>query len=180
MDYCFKTISCCGCPNMDTCTMQKLNDEIIEKELDSIFRRYGSPSKDCELTVREYLIKPQKINELDRLSMYDKSAKETIQQMETYIKKLKIYRAALQKRYQYIAIAPTAPVIKLTRRKDAWKNKVFYFLSVYDRNLLDNSEVMRENQKYEGKERHIAIADFKKYIASHPGIISEVDANIKI
>ena len=62
---------------------------------EKLFTRYGSPSREAELTVRDYLIKPDTIYDCDRLLRDDKEAQKTIEALENAIKKMKIYRLAI-------------------------------------------------------------------------------------
>ncbi len=153
----------------------ELTDEALEAVINEMFRRYGAPSEEVEISTRTYLTRPDKIGDLDTVQRYDRNTDETIKGMQRIIEKLQLYRIALQRRYNYLATSPTAPVIKLDRRKDWYGNKVFYYLSFYDRNILDGHETLTSQKKYEGKERHVAIADFKKYVKDHPGIINEAN-----
>lgn len=172
---CFKNIPCCGCAESEKCTAEKVTDATIAETIDRLFRRYGSPSDDASIEIREYLRKPETIAERDRIAYYDKSAAETIETLEKTIEDLKIYRLALQKAYAENEIAPKKEVIKLTRRKDSYANKIFYYLSIYEKNMNTGAEVLKETKKYAGKERNQAIKEFEDYKKNHYGIIAEKD-----
>lgn len=102
-EICVKKIACCGCPNMDTCTLEK--SENLLKEL---FTRYGSYTKEMsEKTIRIYEQHPEKLHtEKDVLQYFDKAQKD-IEQLERVILQLKAYENALTERYNFIKTAPT-------------------------------------------------------------------------
>lgn len=160
-------------------TNDNITEETIKETINNLFRRFGSPSDDASIEIREYLIKPDKIAELNRIREYDKSAAETISKLEKTIEKLKIYRIALQKQYAAIELAPKKEVIKLTRRQDYRTKKVFYYLTEYEKNMNTGAEVMKSNKKYPGTERKQAIADFEQYIKEHKYCIYEKNIEIR-
>lgn len=65
------------------------------KRLNSIFTRFGSPSREAELRVTQYLVKAEDITSKDRIAAYDKNVSDTIKQCESMIETLKLYRIAL-------------------------------------------------------------------------------------
>lgn len=142
--------------------------------LSNLFTRYGSQSKDAEIRISDFLIRPDALDELDRVQYYDKSAAETIKRLQYHIELLTAYRLSLAERYNYLATSPTIPVVRLKRHRN-YDGKVFYYLQTFRRNINDSREVMEESKKYTGTERHRAIADYKAYLKSHPGIIAEMD-----
>lgn len=142
--------------------------------LKELFSRYGHPSTEADIRITGYLLHPEDLDTTARVKDYDKSAERIIQELEEKIRQLKVYRIALAERYNYLATAPTAPVVRLTRRK-TYEGKVFYYLTIYERNLLDGKEVKTNSTTFPGKERHKAIAAYNDYVQAHPGIVAEMD-----
>lgn len=142
--------------------------------IDSLFTRYGSPSKDAEIRITDFLIRPDALDELERVQYYDKSAAETIKRMQYHIELLTAYRLSLSERYNYLATSPTVPVVRLKRHRN-YDGKVFYYLQTFRRNINDSHEVIDTSKTYPGTERAKAISDYKQYLKTHPGIIAEMD-----
>lgn len=143
--------------------MTKEQHEIIK----NLFSRCGYPSETGEITIREYLLDPSRIDELDKVKRYDKSASDAIKRMEKAIETLTIYRIALCERYNFISTAPKEQIIKLKREK---RDSVTYYLMKIEKNLEDGHEVIVENKRYSGKERSQAFADYNSYINTHPHV----------
>lgn len=145
-----------------------------EQILSGFFTRFGSPSTNAEIRVIRCFQKPETLDELERVERDDHYAEETIKELEDRIRQLSTYRIALAERYNYLATAPSVPVVRLNRQKN-YDGKVFYYLTTHSKNLLDGHEVQTSCKKYSGAERHTAIADYKQYVKSHPGIIAEMN-----
>lgn len=141
-------------------------------DLDELFQRYGSPSREADFRISGYFSRADTIDTVGRIEREDKAASRMIENLQTKIRQLTAYRASLMERYNFLATAPTVPVIRLKRER---RDKAFYILTVYDRNLLDSHEVMRESTRYPGTERHKAINAYNTYIKQHPGIIAEMN-----
>lgn len=139
-----------------------------------LFSRYGHPSTEADIRISGYLLRPDQLDTTARVKDYDKSAERIIQELEEKIQQLKAYRIALAERYNYLATAPTVPVVRLIRQK-TYQGRVFYYLTTYERNLLDGKEVKTSTTTFPGKERHKAIAAYNDYIKAHPGIAAEID-----
>lgn len=169
-EICVKKIPCCGCPEMDTCTLEK--SENLLKEL---FTRYGNYNKEMsDKTIRIYEQHPEKLHtEKDILYYFDKAQKD-IEQLERVILQLKAYENALTERYNFIKTAPTKQKIKLYREK-RWKDKVYYYILFYSVNLIDNHEELTQTIKYTGKERKRAIEDFEQLQKEKKNVIFEKD-----
>lgn len=140
-----------------------------------IFQRYGSPSTDGEIHIRDYLIRPDKLNTEREVKCYDESAACTIRECEHAIAQMQAYRQALAERYNYIATAPAVSVVRLARDRNRYDNKVYYFLRTFRRILDDGTETVESEAKYPGTERRKALADFDAYVKAHPGIVAEKD-----
>lgn len=145
-----------------------------DKALKDLFSRYGHPSTEADIRISGYLLRPDQLDTTARVKDYDKSAERIIQELEEKIQQLKAYRIALAERYNYLATAPTVPVVRLIRQK-TYEGKVFYYLEVYSRNLLDGKEVKASSTTFPGKERHKAIAAYNDFVKAHPGIAAEMD-----
>lgn len=145
-----------------------------DKALKGLFSRYGHPSTEADIRISGYLLRPDQLDTTARVKDYDKSAERIIQELEEKIQQLKAYRIALAERYNYLATAPTVPVVRLIRQK-TYQGRVFYYLTTYERNLLDGKEVKTSTTTFPGKERHKAIAAYNDYIKAHPGIAAEID-----
>ena len=144
------------------------------KALKDLFSRYGHPSTEADIRITGYLLHPGDLDTTVRVKDYDQSAERIIQELEAKVQQLKVYRIALAERYNYLATAPTVPVVRLTRQK-TYEGRVFYYLTTYERNLLDGKEVKTSTTTFPGKERHKAIAAYNDYIKAHPGITAEMD-----
>lgn len=145
-----------------------------DKALKDLFSRYGHPSTEADIRISGYLLRPDQLDTTARVKDYDRTAERTIQELEEKIRQLKVYRIALAERYNYLATAPTAPVVRLIRRK-TYEGRVYYDLMTYNRNLLDGQEVKASSTTFLGKERHKAIAAYNDYVQAHPGIEAEMD-----
>lgn len=141
--------------------------------LNNLFTRYGSQSNEAEIRICGHLTRADVIDESERLLYYDKEAERLINTARTLIATMTEYRATLSERYNYLDTSPTVPVVRLIREKK-YSGKVFYYLQIFRRNLLDNHEVQTDSITYPGTERAKAITDYKAYIKSHPGIICEL------
>lgn len=141
--------------------------------LGNLFTRYGSQSNDAEIRIWGHLTRAEAIDERDRLLYYDREAERLINTARTLIATMTEYRATLAERFNYLDTSPTIPVVRLIREKK-YTGKVFYYLQTFRRNLLDNHEVQSDSISYPGTERAKAIADYKAYIKSHPGITAEM------
>lgn len=142
--------------------------------MQELFQCYGVPSTEANIRINRYLLRPDQLDTVDRVQIYDQGAARLIEELEGKITQLKLYRVALAERYNYLATAPTAPVVRLTRRK-TYEGKVYYDLMTYNRNLLDGREVKTSTTTFPGKERRKAIEAYNKYVKAHPGITAEID-----
>lgn len=145
-----------------------------EQIMNDLFSRYGYPAQEAGIRITGYLLRPEDLDTTARVKDYDKSAERIIRELEEKIRQLKVYRIALAERYNYLATAPTVPVIRLTRQK-TYEGRVFYYLTTYERNLLDGKEVKTSTTTFPGKEQHKAIAAYNDYVQAHPGIAAEMD-----
>lgn len=150
-------------------------NEVINK----MFMRYGSPSREAEIKVAQYLIHPEDIDEIKRIEHYDESAARAIEDMQKAIEKLQTYRIALCERYNFITTAPKQKVIKLQRERSYSDKRVYYYIAEYEKNMLDDKETLIKSTKYQGKDRKKAFEDFDKIILKNPDAIVIKDTEKK-
>lgn len=142
--------------------------------LDKFFRRYGKCTAEAQpLLYCPTLHRADTINETERVKRYDGYAIDLIQNCENLIKLMQAYRLSLAERYNYLTTTPTVPVVRLTRHKNIYDNKVYYYLRTYRRMVDGSADVQESEAKYPGTERRKALADFEAYKKAHPGIIAE-------
>ena len=129
---------------------------------------------------------PEKLHSTADVAYCDKNAERLIQEFADMINVLKDYRLDLAKRYTELSVRPTVPCIRLERRNGIYGDeagKVFFELVTFDMYADDTSprwdmgrvELNVNRKRYTGRERRQAIADYKSYIRSHPGIHAESD-----
>ena len=147
--------------------------------LNELFTSYGSPVKKYERRIWLVHTHPDNLHTLKDISMADAGAAADMEELNEILTNLAAYRQALCERYNAVATAPKAPVVRLRRhRSPGWRrepSKVFYYLETFERNLNDGAEVKTSSTTYPGTERRKAIADFQAYVKAHPGIESEMD-----
>ena len=135
---------------------------------ETLFQRYGSPSREAEINIRGYLVKPDKLTQ-ERIRGFDKSAAGIIARCEETIAALQDYRRALAARYAELESAPYALRLEL-KREAGWRGKgVDYYVNIY-RTYEDGTEVMELNEHYTGKQRREALARFEELKKQRPGI----------
>ena len=136
---------------------------------ESLFTRYGSPSKEAEIRITGYLLHPSKLT-ADRITWNDESAARIISQCENTIESLKEYRQALAARYAQLAAAPYRLRLELERVPEGWQRpRIWYYVRIR-RIYEDGTEVMDLEEKYTGQERRAAFARFEELKKQRPGI----------
>lgn len=133
---------------------------------------------EAEIKVYDHLRLPDKLTTLDGVSLYDRSAAETIQRMEEYTEALKGYRQALAARYAALASMPYTLRLELTRHKGWSDKRVTYTLSLV-RVYQDGHEEDQEKTTYPGTMRRDALKDYEAMKRSRPGIECKVDIEKK-
>lgn len=128
-----------------------------------------------ELHVRVWLQAPSTRQTMKEIQSADMSALRAIQEAEEMIVQLQQYRLDLAARAQRLAVAPYTHRLELTRER-RWQGHVFYYVTLY-KVYTDPAlgEVVEENTKYPGTERHQAIKDFEAMKRSRPGVETRVD-----
>jgi len=124
---------------------------------------------EAEVKVYDHLRLPDKLTDLDGVTLYDRSAARAIKEMEEYLEALKGYRQALAERYAALASMPYTLRLDLIRRKGWSDNKVTYTLSLV-RVYQDGHEQDEERTVYPGTERREAIKSFEEMQHQRPGI----------
>lgn len=124
---------------------------------------------EAEIRVYDHLRLPDKLTGLYGVTLYDRSAARTIEQMEEYIEALRGYRQALAARYAALASMPYTLRLDLVRRKGWSDKKVTYTLSLV-RVYQDGHEQDEERTVYPGTERREAIKAFEEMQHQRPGI----------
>ena len=79
-----------------------------------LFQRYGSPSREAEIRLTAYLLRPDVLT-ADRIKSNDDSAARMIARCNELIDQLTEYRAALAERYAALATAAYRDRLELTR-----------------------------------------------------------------
>ena len=134
---------------------------------ETLFQRYGSPSREAEINIRGYLVKPDKLTQ-ERIRGFDESAVGIIARCEETIASLKEYRQALAERYAMLQTAPYKLRLEL-KREAGWRGKgIDYYVNIY-RTYEDGTEVMELNEHYTGKQRREALARFEELRKQRPG-----------
>lgn len=135
---------------------------------DTIFRRYGSPSTEGRVEIRDYLLLPEQLTE-DKIRYYDDSAAQTIAECEAVIEALKEYRQALAARYAQLTTAPYKLRLEI-ERDPHWRNQgVDYYVRIV-KTYEDGTEIKELNEHYTGKQRREALARFEELRKQRPGI----------
>lgn len=124
---------------------------------------------EAEVKVYDHLRLPDKLTDLDGVTLYDRSAARAIKEMEEYLEALKGYRQALAERYAALASMPYTLRLDLIRRKGWSDKKVTYTLSLV-RVYQDGHEQDEERTVYPGTERREAIKFFEEMQHQRPGI----------
>lgn len=124
---------------------------------------------EAEVKVYDHLRLPNKLTDLDGVTLYDRSAARAIKEMEEYLEALKGYRQALAERYAALASMPYTLRLDLIRRKGWSDKKVTYTLSLV-RVYQDGHEQDEERTVYPGTERREAIKAFEEMQHQRPGI----------
>lgn len=135
---------------------------------ETIFQRYGSPSREAEINIRGYLVKPDKLTQ-ERIRGNDESAARLIERCEEVIAALKEYRQALAARYAELDAAPYSLRLELERKPSYSGSGVLYYVRIV-RAYQDGTEVQELAETYQGKQRREALARFEELKKQRPGI----------
>lgn len=141
---------------------------------EDLFTRYGSPSKEAEIRILQWLYAPETCRSFEDVRRQDDKAARLIADCEHLITQLREYRQDLAKRYNDLATMPSKQSIELQRYVN-YDGKVFYFIRHYTV-YADGTKYETETKNFTGKDRHEAIKLFAELQKQHPGI--EAKSNI--
>ena len=133
-----------------------------------LFQRYGSPSREANVQVRDYLIRPDVLT-ADRIANYDKSAARTIAECRQLIDQLTEYRQALAERYAQLATAAYRDRLEL-RREPGYRGKPVIYSVQIVRTYEDGTTQTPLSETYTGADRRKAFARFAALQKERPGI----------
>ena len=133
-----------------------------------LFQRYGSPSREASVQIRDYLIRPDVLT-ADRIANYDQSAARTIAECRQLIDQLTEYRQALAERYAQLATAAYRDRLELTRDPGYRGKPVIYSVQIV-RTYEDGTTETPLSETYTGTERRKAFARFAELKRQRPGI----------
>lgn len=137
-----------------------------------LFRRYGQPSTEGRVEIRDYLLRPDQLTAKD-IKSYDDSAARTIVELEETAAALREYRLALATRYAELSTMPYTLRLELIRER-GWKGPVTYWLRLV-RHYEDGHEEKETEISYPGNERHKALKAYREELKARPGIESKLD-----
>ena len=130
-----------------------------------LFQRYGSPSREAEIRLTAYLLRPDVLT-ADRIHHHDERAARTIAECRQLIDQLTEYRQALAERYAQLATAAYRDRLEL--RRDPGK-PVIYSVQIV-RTYEDGTTETPLSETYTGTERRAAFARFAALKRQRPGI----------
>lgn len=133
-----------------------------------LFQRYGSPSREANVQIRDYLIRPDVLT-ADRIANYDKSAARTIAECRQLIDQLTEYRQALAERYAQLATAAYRDRLEL-RRDPGYRGKPVTYSVQIVRTYEDGTTETPLSETYTGADRRKAFARFAALQKERPGI----------
>lgn len=133
-----------------------------------LFQRYGNPSREAEIRLHGYLIRPDTLT-ADRIQYNDETAARLIEDCRRLAGQLTDYRAALAERYAALATAAYRDRLELTRDPGYRGKQVIYFVRIV-RTYEDGTTERVLDEKYFGTERRKAFARFAELKHQRPGI----------
>ena len=142
-----------------------------------LFQRYGSPSKDAEIRILYYLLRPESLDTFDKIKHYDGEAAQIVAQCKKLIEDMGEYRQALAARYNQLATMPSRRRLKLERYIN-YDNKKFYYIRHFT-DYDDGTSVETETETFPGKDRRAALARFDELKKQYHGRVDETDKEKK-
>lgn len=133
----------------------------------NLFRRYGGVSKEADVRIIGYLVRPDCLT-LDHIQWNDERAARLIADCEKIAEELKGYRQALAERYAALATMPYTLRLELIRER-GWKGPVTYWLRLV-RVYADGHEEREWSKDWPGNERHKALKAYREELKARPGI----------
>lgn len=144
---------------------------MTKEELARRFASRGEYNATCHI----YLVSPDKLSDMNRISYQGAQAARYIKEAQAMIETMQAYQQLLYDRVQLLEMAPYHLEVIL-RREKRYDGKVWYWLTVRKVREVDGVEPETlEQTKYPGTERSKALKDFAAYQKSHPGIIAVKD-----
>ena len=140
-----------------------------------LFQRYGSPSREAEIRLSGWLLRPDALT-AEKIAGYDQSAARLITEAQTLIDQLTEYRAALAERYAALATAAYRDRLELIRDPGYRGKPVIYFVRIV-RTYEDGTTGRVLDEKYFGAERRKAFARFAELKHQRPGIETMQDTD---
>ena len=140
-----------------------------------LFQRYGKPSREAEIRLTAYLLRPDVLT-ADRIKAHDDSAARMIARCNELIDQLTEYRAALAERYAALATAAYRERLELIRDPGYRGKQVIYFVRIV-RTYEDGTTERVLDEKYFGTERRAAFARFAELKKQRPGIETMQDTD---
>lgn len=134
---------------------------------EKLFRRYGSPSKEAEIRIHAYLIRPDALT-ADRIPWNDDRAARVIAECQAMIEQLTKYRQALAARYAALATAAYKDRLEVERQPTSYDGIRYYVRII--RTYEDGTTEDLLSETYPGKERAKALARFAELQKQRPGI----------
>lgn len=140
-----------------------------------LFQRYGSPSREADIRLTAYLLRPDTLT-ADRIQHNDESAARLISKCQALLADLTEYRQALAARYAALATAAYHDRLELIRER-LWRDRpVTYHVKII-RTYEDGTTETPLHETYPGQERRKAFARFAALQKERPGIETRQDTD---
>lgn len=133
-----------------------------------LFQRYGNPSREAEIRLHGYLIRPDTLT-VDRIQYNDETAARLIEDCRRLAGQLTDYRQALAERYAALATAAYRDRLELIRERRWRDSPVLYHVQII-RTYEDGTAETVLHETYHGQERRKAFARFAELKHQRPGI----------
>ena len=133
-----------------------------------LFQRYGNPSREAEIRLHGYLIRPDTLT-ADRIQYNDETAARLIEDCRRLADQLTDYRQALAERYAALATAAYRDRLELIRERRWRDSPVLYHVQII-RTYEDGTAETVLHETYHGQERRKAFARFAELKHQRPGI----------
>ncbi len=142
-----------------------------------LFQRYGSPSREAEIRLHGYLIRPDTLT-ADRIQYNDETAARLIEDCRRLAGQLTDYRKALAERYAALATAAYRDRLELIRERRWRESPVVYHVQIV-RTYEDGTTETALHETFHGQERRKAFARFTELQKQRPGIETMQDTEKK-
>ena len=142
-----------------------------------LFQCYGNPSREAEIRLHGYLIRPDVLT-ADRIQYSDETAARLIEDCRRLADQLTDYRQALAERYAALATAAYRDRLELIRERRWRDSPVLYHVQII-RTYEDGTAETVLHEHFTGKERRAAFARFAELKHQRPGIETIQDTEKK-